>query len=613
MSSDTYSFEVADTTVRSYALDANELYEYPSASSLQPLQTCALTSEIKQVEAPWSSGNQFIFDSNFGKTQFISNCVRFDFTVPLTITLNDEASADITAANFMAVVFKGQEDICYSQYSFMQGLNTLSIDINSSTLMTLSNLSETFNQIAPYYRRSDVNEWFHASQPDRFSSFEDYTGVSGKVISYIDGRGNTVSTTMNPLNEANIFASKYQDGYTSRTPAWTFVGAGPGTGAGSDARKICHVKASFWIYLPLTFGSVPDKATALSGIKRLAFTFGLKADIGSHLFNIKQVGGAHRYSSIVLNTDGVANSSARMICQVYSPPQFMRAKMTNPATGIMMPYSISCPRIVTTTGNTYQAVAPKTSSQFNINMVQSAVVPKSIYVSLQRVKKGDFQACSTTPINYGLITDMSVSIDGARTVFPSLQSLLHLCDTNSYDELDPVGRLLKGAPIRLDVGKDLSLPEDLIVGQAYGFNFEITGNFTNQGSTACDYKLLVTVVTDSTIDFNGDDFSISSGAVIDSSVLNNKNFLQTQYSLYQRKVNVLGGGFFSDAAKWVGKNAVKLAKNAWENREKIANTVGDVMGLVKTVRGGAVAYNNVSGGSSVRTMGAGKVKETVFK
>lgn len=607
MSSDTFSFEVTDSTVRSYALEPNELYEYPAASALQPLHTCPLNSDIKQVEAPWSSGNQFVFATNIGERQFVSNCIRFDFTVPLVVTLAADTTAEITSTNFMDEVFKGQDDICYSQYSFMQALNTLSIDVNSETLMTLSNLSETFNQIAPYYRRSDVNEWFHASQPDRFSSFEDYTGSSGKVISYIDGRGDTVSTTVNPMNEANIFASKYQDGFTSRTPSWTFVG--PGT----NNRRECKVNASFWIYLPLTFGSVPDKATALSGIEKLSFTFGLKADLGSHLFNIKKSAAVLRYSSIALNNDSVSTSSARMICQVYSPPQFMRSKMVNPATGLMMPYSVSCPRIVTTTGNTYLNVAEKASSQFNINMVQSAVVPKSIYISLQRVKKGDFQKCSTTPIGYGLITDMSISVGNARTNYPSLRSLLHLCDTNGYDELDPVGRLLKGAPIRLDVGKDISLPEDLVVGQAYNFNFEIVGNFTNQSSAAADFKLLVTVVTDSNIDFNGKTFSISSGAIIDHSVLNNKNFLQTQYSLYQKKVNVLGGGFFSDAAKWVGRNAVKLAKNAWENREKIANTVGDVMGLVKTVRGGAVAYNNVSGGSSVRTMGAGKVRETVFK
>jgi hypothetical protein len=478
--------------------------------------------------------------------------------------------------------------------------------------MNLSNLAETFNQIAPYYRRSDVNEWFHASQPDRFSSFEDYTGVSGKVLTYIDHLGNEVSTTIDAQNEANIFASKYQSGYTSRTPVWSFIKP-TGTPPPAPSKKVCNLNASFWVYLPLTFGSVPDKATALSGIDRLAVSFGLKGDLGSHLFNIKKAGNpaVYRYSNIELLTSGSA--AARMTCQVYSPPQFMRPKMKNPATGIMMPYSISCPRIITTTGATLPGVESKKSAQFNINMVQSAVVPKSIYISLQRVKNGTFEKCSTTPINYGLITDMTISVGSSVTNFPSIQSLLHVCDMNGYDELDTVGRMLKGAPIRLDVGKDISLPEDLVVGQSYNFNFSIVGNFKNQSAAAADYKLLVTVVSDSTIDFNGEDFSVSSGAVLSYSMLNDKNFLQTQYSLYQRKVNVLGGGFFSDAAKWVGKNAVKLAKNAWENRDKIAKTVGDVMGLVKTVRGGAVAYNNASGGGSVRTMGAGKVRETVFK
>jgi hypothetical protein len=58
-----YSFEVDDTSTRKYQLDVSELYEYPAATAVQPLKTCPLTSEIKQVEAPWSSGNQFVFDT----------------------------------------------------------------------------------------------------------------------------------------------------------------------------------------------------------------------------------------------------------------------------------------------------------------------------------------------------------------------------------------------------------------------------------------------------------------------------------------------------------------------------------------------------------------------
>jgi hypothetical protein len=144
MSSDSYSFEVADTTIRSYALDPNELYEYPAASSLQPLPTCPLNSEIKEVAAPWSSGSQFVFDTNFGKTQFVSNCIRFDFTIPLTITLTNSRAVDISAGNFMTEVFEGgQIDLCYSQYSLLQCINNLSIDLNTRNHMNLKKKKKT--------------------------------------------------------------------------------------------------------------------------------------------------------------------------------------------------------------------------------------------------------------------------------------------------------------------------------------------------------------------------------------------------------------------------------------------------------------------------------------
>lgn len=602
-----YSFEIADTATRNFQLDVNDLYDYPALTAIQPLQTCPLTSEIKQVEAPWSSGNQFVFDTNFGKTQFVSNCFKFHFTVPLTVTLAADATAAITSTNFMTTLFAGQDDICYSQYSFMQALQTMSIDINSRNIMNQQNVAETLNQIAPYYARSDIDEWFHASQPDRFQSFETYTGATAQELLFINQHGNSTRTSVNAVNEANIFSSKYQKGYVARTPQWTWVSAG------ANNLRSANLKASFWLYLPLTFGSVPSQMTALSGINRMAVTFGLKADLASHLFNIKKTGAAHRYSSIALNNSGIGDtSSAQMLVQVYSAPQYMRDKMVSPATGLMQPYSISFPRIITTTGNTYQ-VGSYSTQNFNMANIQSGVVPKSIYIALQKVKKGDFVTASSTPINYGLITNLSLRIESAHTNFPSIISLDHLTNTNGYDELDPLGKLIKGFPIKIDAGKDISLPGDMVVGQTYPFTFEVLGNVQNQSDAAAEYKLLVTVVSDATLDFDGVDFQQSSGVLVDNSMLNDKHFLKNQYSLYQRKVNVLGGGMFGDSVRWVGRNAISLAKNAWENRDKIAKTVGDVVGLVKAVRGGSRLASNVSGGAGTRTMGAGKVRETVFK
>jgi hypothetical protein len=291
-----------------------------------------------------------------------------------------------------------------------------------------------------------------------------------------------------------------------------------------------------------------------------------------------------------------------MLVQVYSAPQFMREKMVSPKTGLMQPYSIAFPRIITTTGNTYTAGVGGGGS-FNHSNIQSAEVPASIYIALVKEKIGGFIGCSTTPINYALISNLTVRVESATTNLSSLLALDHLVNTNGYDELDPIGRLIKGFPIKIDVSKDISLPGDMVVGQKYPFTLSIDGNYKNQGDTAATYKLIVTLVSDATLDFDGDGFSVSSGVLIDNSMLNEKHFLKNLYSIYQRKVNVLGGGMFGDAMRWVGRNAVSLAKNAWENRDKIANTVGDVVGLVKAVRGGKLAHSNVSGAGVTRTWG----------
>lgn len=66
--------------------------------------------------------------------------------------------------------------------------------------------------------------------------------------------------------------------------------------------------------------------------------------------------------------------------------------------------------------------------------------------------------------------------------------------------------------------------------------------------------------------------------------------------------------------KWIGKNAVKLIKGAWDNRDKIASTIGGVTSVIKAVKGGKLQTHNSSGaGSETITLGAGPVRKNVFK
>jgi hypothetical protein len=90
------------------------------------------------------------------------------------------------------------------------------------TCLTSLKLSTWFR----HFTRKDVDEWFHASQPDRFQSFDVYSGKSAQTLKFINEIGQTTYTTLDAVNESNIFSSRYQKGYVSRTPQWVWDSSG---------------------------------------------------------------------------------------------------------------------------------------------------------------------------------------------------------------------------------------------------------------------------------------------------------------------------------------------------------------------------------------------------
>jgi hypothetical protein len=456
--------------------------------------------------------------------------------------------------------------------------------------------------VAPYYASSDTDEWFHASQPDRYQNFDIYNG-NEISLSFYNELNKAAITFVHPDSESNIFVNKMSKGYVSRVPQWSW----DSPFAAGDAKKGANLICNVFCYLPLSIGSVPDQSTALSGIERLAVDFTMKTLPCNYIFNMRD----DRYSDIKINTAGYNTIKSRMMVQVLSAPQYMRERMIDKRTGNMQPYSLGFPRLLNTVGNS-MSVDMTAETDFNLANIQSGVVPKAIYVAMVKVKDGTWAECAKTPINFGLISQLSISVESALTSFNTILQLDHLTNCNGYDGLDPLGKLVAGFPIKIDVGKDISLPGDMVIGQSMNFNFSVQGKFRNQGYSTAKYQLHVVTVTDGTLDFNGSEFLLASGVLLDSSMLRDEHFLKDQYSLYQRKVNVLGGGFM-DGIKWLGRNAFSLGKKLWENRDAIAKTVGDVVGLVKTVRGGKIAQANTSAAGNVKTLAAGDVKKALFK
>ena len=625
------SLSIEDTITRNYQLDVNDLYEYPSQDVVKALKTCPLLSEIKVTESAYSTGNQFTFDAHVGKTQFISNVFKFHYDVPLVVKLKTAAAVNITKDNFIDLVFNNNSDICLSQQGISQSLIYSDVVLNGTTFQTVNDIPELTNITSPYYDTKDVNEYLQASQPDRFQSFENYNGSGNQVLKFIGNDKQETYTTVSPENEQNIFGSKYQSGYSARTPQWVFVDA-------AADKLSCQVRCRFWSYFQFSIGAVPSEESALTGIDRLGFTTRLHPMAPAFLFNIKKtvitaatVGPpatdavwGYRYSDITLDTTQNTQATCKLYTKHITPPQFMIDQSVDRQTGLMKPYTIGCPRIMCHKFNTSPtALNFGDSAEFNQASTLLNAIPRSIYVTMVKLRKGTFEQIASTPVNFGLITNLTVQIDSAMTTFSDINALDLLTNSNGYDELDPLGKLLKGYPIKLNMGKDVTLPQDTVIGAAGRFNLSVHGNFVNQGVDPAMYQLVVTVVYDDTIVFDGSNFNRSSGILVPQQLFNERYFLQKVYANYQKDLTVIGGssggrgryggGKFADAMKWVGRNVVKLAKNAWDNRDKIASTVGDVAGLLKAVKGGRLAASNTSGGSNTLTLGAGSVKSSVFK
>lgn len=601
-----------ETVTRKYQLHVNELYEPIAPRTIKALSTCPSASEIRVIKAPKSSGGEFVFDTRIGKTQFLSNVFKYHYRIPFTVTPKvwPKASDGVTDlviddTNFIEKIFNNNEDIALAEQAIVQGETSSTLTLNDRQLGIVNNIAELSNITSSYYDNSEVAELVQGSQKDKFQSFEKYNAGANLAFKFLNEHCNEAQTTISPLNEQNIFSSRYQQGFSTRTPQWVFITSDPG--------KSIKVACTFWSYLKFSIGSTPNNESTLTGVEQFGLTNRLANNLASKIFVTKKSGEVYRYASIEQDTSDTDNTDAWLILKIITPPSYIERELTDSKTGVMKPYSISYPRIdIKKFGG--ETVVPKASKKFNQAGIVLGSIPRSIYVALLKDRDGTFADASKIPVNFGLISNLSVSIESNTTTFTD-QIALDVLTTANGCNLDPFTKLVRGYPVKINLASDLLLPKDLVVGASGSFNLTISGDYYNQGEETAKYSFYLVIVNEDTIDFDGFHFKQSSGAYIDSALLSSTYFLRDLYSEQQKEFEVLGGGKFGDAVKWVSRNAVKLAKNAWQNREKIASTVGDVASLVKAVRGGALPQYNVSGGAErgTTTFGAGSVKKSVFK
>lgn len=598
---------LVETTTKEnrYALDVNNLFKYPSDKVIKILQACAGAVEMRSINVDKSGTSEFRFETTTNPEQFVSTAFKVHFQIPFIIKLKawpkDENDDDIeiTSENFMDLVFKHGNRLALSQLAPSQGIATQELKFNDVAINNnSSDLGDMVNIVSQYWDRAAVNKELQASIPDRYADINDY---DKQDISFIDTWGQPANVGISPDFD-NPFSSKVQTDYNTRTPTWRFV---------EEDKENLSIRAvsNFWTYLFFSVGTLIENEIGLAGIEKVGLNLRLDADLGSKLFIRK----GDEIVSVKQDFSDTANTQAKMIMRVLTPPQYVLEGMRDPATQLLKPYSISTPLFQHSKFKPVPCAA-KSSAEFSHYGLTTASIPRSIIIALTRDKKA---SPLDSGVNYGLIKDLTVRIDSAITNFQDIESLIAVAQTAGYSELDLNGMLTKGFAVRLPCDTCLNLPKNTVVGEAGTRSISVSGHFYNQSSTAQTFTLSITVVSEAELQYSNQRFAIASGVLVPAALLNSEYFLRELYAENMRSLEVLGGaagaGIFGDAARWVKKNGLSVLKKAWDNREKIASVVGDVVSTAKALRGGKQAYNNVSGGSGITTLGAGSVSTSIFK
>jgi hypothetical protein len=133
----------------------------------------------------------------------------------------------------------------------------------------------------------------------------------------------------------------------------------------------------------------------------MKITARFKAEAASRLFNMKRIspGAGYRFSNCVISTREYLNSTASLIYKTYAASGYMEEDIKNPQTGLMQPYSMAYPIIINSLSETYQAIAPAVFKTYTKQSLSCSSVPSAIYIAISKLKNGNFQEASTTPIN----------------------------------------------------------------------------------------------------------------------------------------------------------------------------------------------------------------------
>lgn len=597
------SITVTESLKHSYRLLPNERFMPIPNDVVVALRNTPVVSRVHKVNSLDTNPDVFNFDLNVGSENYFNNNVCISVDLPLTFkrvsapatTATPPVPIVINRDNFVKDFFNNFQNLALSQFPLLQAMENYSVTFDSTEVTNKSNILAQFASVSNYWDEGEVNRHFQGSLPDRFSSHALNTGSNTTQHETLGPDGKVWTTINPPLVSENPFGGSYSTRYNSRVPLMRYV---------SCVGDTCNVVVRFYTHLPLSFFGIPTSDDVMYGVNNLKVAVRLKPSAPHWLFSIRD--GLSTFTNITFTPATTAVAS--LTTQVYNPPSHVKSIMKQ--AGLLNPYAIEYTNTLSTGPRQTVSVSSVIGSEqeFNVPLVQCQQIPKSIYISVMRKRGLGLAGTTAVPLHFGLIKSLDISFNGANTPFSTIESLEHLALKNGLD-MDDKMRYSKGYAVKIDLGSDLSMPEDgLILGQTYNCNLAISGKFISpyqgDGGSDIQYEIHVMVCNEELLRYDGEGFSKLGAIKVGVGDIKPEHLAEMMRNQMIHRINAIGGGFLGDAWRGLKKGAV----TAWNNRERIMDAAKTGLDTYRSLRGGS---NLIGGGT--KTLGAGDKQANIFK
>lgn len=541
-----------------------------------------------------------------GSNMLVKPNITFKFQLKMLAKLLDTRSSD-----WSTTLVTDDSMFAMSQFSLYRLCTNLNIIFNNVTY-SLASLDRIINALSYYDSLEHLSG--NSVQPDNGA----IANFSELFASDSVGARNEVNPFL-PYGYSSKFISRnsyvtVNKTYTTTTNTYQNLsftnGYSPATAQNGFAYQM--LDANIELNLPLELFS--DYGAGFGNISSLQFDFTFNSNLSKLISYNNDAMKSTTTSGVTTylgSFDSISfaeftSTPTMYYYRVSMPDNLIKSLSTN---GVMqnIPYRIPKFNVVTTSTENVKAGNPQS---FNFNSNTYSHIPKKIFVFFLKNYQNNAtnSLYSSTPANFGLITNFELKIDNQTLQYSSAEDMYNLAQKNwintSYCNKYQWVEGYVGSILCIDVNEDIGVPGGY-TGKTKVCNIACTATVKNVGDEAVNFSGTMVFVNDNTLILGPNNASIKEGLDIDQLLT---EVIDKDRNDVARSVVHLGGKIVGGAlhgAKHVGGSFWDSIKSGIGKVARFISTISPAFGMVFPEFGPIIGAVGKLGDSVASHLGAG--------